>query len=84
MLQLHYFASLRERLGVQQEAFELPVAGMSVGQFIEHLLSQRGPTWEPLQDAQRVLVAVDKTIVERSHVLHGNEEIAFFPPMTGG
>lgn len=84
MLTLHYFASLRETLGVDQETLVLPAAGISVAELVRHLVSLHGASREVLEDSSRVLVAVDQTIVERDHVLQGGEEIAFFPPMTGG
>lgn len=84
MLTLHYFASLRESLGVDQETLALPRQGMSVAELIDLLISTRGASREALLDTSRVLVAVDQTIVERNHVLQGGEEVAFFPPMTGG
>ena len=84
MLTLHYFASLRETLGVDQETVALPAADISVAELIKHVVVLHGASREVLQDASRVLVAVDQTIVERDHVLQGGEEIAFFPPMTGG
>ncbi|MCB1666204.1 MAG: molybdopterin converting factor subunit 1 [Pseudomonadales bacterium] len=84
MLTLHYFASLRETLGVEQETLTLPTPGMSVAELIDHLVSLHGASREALLDTTRVLVAVDQTIVERDHALQGGEEVAFFPPMTGG
>ena len=60
------------------------VKDVVVGQLVDHLVDIRGERWAALQDKSRVLVAVDQTIVPRSHVLRGGEEVAFFPPMTGG
>jgi molybdopterin synthase sulfur carrier subunit len=49
-----------------------------------HLATLRGDPWTALKDRSRVLVAVNQTIVDHAHPLAGNEEVAFFPPMTGG
>ncbi len=84
MLTVHYFASLRETLGLSQETLSLPSAGMSVADLIAHLVCEHGDSWSLLEDSSRVLVAVDKTVVDRQHRLQGQEEVAFFPPMTGG
>lgn len=84
MLNIHYFASLRETLGRQSEALALPSPAMSVEQLTVHLQALHGESWSVLQDPSRVLVAVNQTIVERDFKLQGGEEVAFFPPMTGG
>lgn len=84
MLNIHYFASLREALGQGGEALALPAGVTDVGGLVSHLASQRGGSWSALEDSSRVLVAVNQTIVDRSHPLTGAEEVAFFPPMTGG
>lgn len=84
MLKIQYFASLRETLGAHNEELVLPAQVANVEQLATHLSSSRAGQWAILEDASRVLIAVNQTIVERSHPLHGSEEIAFFPPMTGG
>lgn len=84
MLKVHYFAALRETLAMQGEELEIPSANMTVAQLISHLVENRDEAWSILNNSAQVLVAVDQTIVERSHALAGDEEIAFFPPMTGG
>lgn len=84
MLNIHYFASLREELGQSSDTLDLPEGAGNVADLIAHLIAQHGERCLPLADSSRVLVAVNQTIVERSHPLTGNEEVAFFPPMTGG
>lgn len=84
MMKIQYFASLRETLGTQGEELTLPAQVHNVEQLASHLSQSRAGQWVVLEDAARVLIAVNQTIVERSHPLQGTEEIAFFPPMTGG
>lgn len=84
MLNIHYFASLREELGQGSEALTMPTGVASVSHLIRHLVHVHGDSWRVLEDSSRVLVAVDQTIVDRTHPLQGSEEVAFFPPMTGG
>lgn len=84
MLNIHYFASLREELGQGSEAFVMPAGIVDVGHLVRHLVQLHGESWKVLEDASRVLVAVNQTIVDRTHLLQGSEEVAFFPPMTGG
>jgi len=84
MLNILYFASLREELGQSSDALVLPSDVTDVAGLVAHLLATRGERWASLADTSRVLVAVNQTIVDRSHRLSGTEELAFFPPMTGG
>lgn len=84
MLNINYFASLREELGTGNEMLSLPTGVSSVADLVSYLVRERDPAWSIMQDTSRVLVAVDQCIVERSHPLEGSEEVAFFPPMTGG
>jgi len=84
MLSINYFAGLRETLGAASEDLQLPAGINDVSGLITHLVTDRSADWLVLQDQAQVLVAVDQTIVDRSHVLQGHEEVAFFPPMTGG
>ncbi len=84
MLNMQYFASLREALGCSSEVLALPADVSTVAALAAHLATSRGEAWAILQDATQVLVAVNQTIVDRDHALTGTEEVAFFPPMTGG
>ena len=84
MVKIQYFASLRETLGTQGEELTLPAQVKDVAQLASFLRQGRSVEWAVLEDPARVLVAVNQTIVGRSHPLEGAEEVAFFPPMTGG
>lgn len=84
MLTINYFASLREELGSSGETLALPQQVIDVAGLIDHLVRARAGRWSALQDSSRVLIAVDQVIVDRAHRLQGSEEVAFFPPMTGG
>ena len=53
-------------------------------QLIDLLVAGNEKSWSILQDHNKVLVAVNQTIVARNHTLEGADEVAFFPPMTGG
>ena len=83
MLKIHYFASVREQLDCSGEELALPDGVESVAQ-LAGTLAARGEPWSMLQDSQQVLVAVNQQVADFTHVLRGDEEVAFFPPMTGG
>jgi len=84
MLRIQYFASIRETLGRSDEELELPARVGSVQDLIDHLLSAN-PSFQRVFSAQnKVLAAVNQTVVDLDHPLSENDEVAFFPPMTGG
>ncbi|GGG49351.1 molybdopterin synthase sulfur carrier subunit [Pseudohongiella nitratireducens] len=84
MLTVRYFASLREALGCEEENITLEQKDNVTVSDLVGLLSARGEPWDVLQDTGQVLVAVNQSICQRTQPLHGDEEVAFFPPMTGG
>ncbi|MFC6670980.1 molybdopterin converting factor subunit 1 [Marinobacterium aestuariivivens] len=84
MLQLVYFARVREQLGLDQERLALPPGVGRVEQLIEHLVAERGETWRQVLKAPNLLVAVNQEMVDQGAALQDGDEVAFFPPVTGG
>jgi len=84
MLSVHYFASIRETIGRSGESLELPATCKNVQGLINFLVARDSDVFAVLADDSKVLVAVDQTVVDRDYHLQGDEEVAFFPPMTGG
>lgn len=81
-MQIRYFASLREQLGRDVE--ELDSSATNVDALIQEL-SQRGTQWQTLlADNPRLQIAVNQAIARRSTAISATDEIAFFPPVTGG
>lgn len=77
-----YFASFRELLGVAEET--LVTDAKSVDELIV-FLSKRGDQWyELLENNTRLQIAVNQTLARRNTQLNVNDEVAFFPPVTGG
>jgi molybdopterin synthase sulfur carrier subunit len=84
MLNIHYFASVREALQKDQQQLAMPGSVSTVADLIQHL-SANDPAFESLhQSANGLLVAVNQTVVDTSYKLSEDDEVAFFPPMTGG
>ena len=82
-LTILYFASLRETLGVSQEASELP-SPANVGALID-VLRAKGDTWSAsLAPDKRWRVAVNQDMATRETSLRDGDEVAIFPPVTGG
>jgi molybdopterin synthase sulfur carrier subunit len=82
MVRVLYFASLRENLGLADESINEPVT--TVAELLD-LLAQRGQLWdEQLRHNTRLQIAVNQTMTKREASIKTGDEIAFFPPVTGG
>lgn len=83
MLDIYYFASFRELLGHSQE--QLPLASYKTVDCVLSALAQRGDAWQTaLTGNPNLQIAVNQTIADRSTQIQPGDEIAFFPPVTGG
>jgi molybdopterin synthase sulfur carrier subunit len=83
MIRVRYFASLREALGIDAEELPMEQAG-SVAE-IRALLHARGGSWaEALDERRRVLAAVNQQMAKPDTAVADGDELAFFPPVTGG
>lgn len=83
MIKILFFASLKEQL--LSEGLEFVTSDkMTVSQLIARLGQTENQKWEAILGAEDILVAVNQTVVDRSFVVAGGDEVAFFPPVTGG
>jgi sulfur-carrier protein len=81
---LLYFARLREVFATGQETPELPATVRTQADLLDWL-RQRGGAWaEELAEGRAYRVAINQDLAERDAVLHENDEVAIFPPVTGG
>jgi len=83
MITIVYFAQVRERLGLERE--ELPWgAELSDVSALQAFLSSRGAIWSEVLQTENLLVAVNQEMADRGSELQDGDEVAFFPPVTGG
>lgn len=83
-INLRFFASVREALGVSIEALTLPDGVTTVGA-VRALLVTRGGAWaEVLGDGRALRMALNQVMCAPEALLHAGCEVAFFPPVTGG
>ncbi len=83
-LKLSYFAWVRERIGLADEALVPPGHVTNVGELIAWL-SSRGEEYAYAFERPGVIrAAIDRKHVKHETPIAGAREIAFFPPMTGG
>ena len=81
---LLYFAWLRVRIGRAEERIVLPSHVGDVGGLLDWLPSRGGGYAVALRDPSVVRVAVNQDYVGRDHRLQDGDEVALFPPVTGG
>lgn len=79
-----YFAWLRTKTGCAQEELSPPAHVSDVAALVEWL-KQRSPGHaEALTDLSVVRAAVNQEFVAFDHILAADDEVALFPPVTGG
>ena len=83
-MKLLYFAWLRERIGRAEEELAPPAEIATVARLIDWLKA-RGPGYAAaFADLRVVRVAVNQDYVPVDHPVRAGDEVAFFPPVTGG
>jgi len=78
-----YFASLRETLGRAEEMVEAPAEVSSVAA-LQRFLAERGTGVPALVPGRNVRAAVNQVMVKDDVAIADGDEVAFFPPVTGG
>ena len=79
-----YFAWVRERMGIGEEELSPPPEVATVAALLDWL-EQRGPRHKnALADRRTIRVAVNQRFADSQHPVAPGDEIAFFPPVTGG
>ena len=81
MIAVLYFAWLRERTGLTEEKIALPPGETTVAALTD-MLAERHPT--AFQNRRTIRCAVNQEFADPSVVLRSGDEVAFFPPVTGG
>lgn len=78
-----FFGSLREQLGTGELNTTLPSGVETIGQLLQNLQSQ-GDEWKLALGTGNVLFAVNQDMVDKSTTISDSDEVALFPPVTGG
>jgi molybdopterin synthase sulfur carrier subunit len=83
-IQVLYFARLREAFGCEREQVALPEAVADVAG-LTAWLRRRGEAWErELAPNKPVRIAVNQDMAAADTPVKDGDEVAFFPPVTGG
>ena len=81
MLKVLFFAQTRELIGIDEIVIEQDFA--TADALREHL-SQKGDKWALALEKGKLLVAINQTLMPLESAVKSGDEIAFFPPVTGG
>lgn len=84
MIELLYFAWVRERIGKAEEEIALPSSVVTVADLLNHLKTMGEEYETALQFPDVIRVAIDQEHVEHDEPIGNAREIGIFPPMTGG
>lgn len=81
MIKVLFFAQVRELINTD----ELSLAcEYTTAEDLRRALSERGERWALALESGKLLCAVNQSFVPLSHPLQDGDEVAFFPPVTGG
>lgn len=83
-VKLLFFAGLREQLGTPGEEIELPAGVSTVAGLRSHLRSRGGAYERAFSEKTLVRAAVNQDMVQPTAAIKAGDEVAFFPPVTGG
>jgi len=84
MITVLFFARVREQLGCSSLELCWPAAGCDLYGLQEQLCIERGDAWRDVLAQDNMIRAVNQVVVAGNCVLHDGDEVAFFPPVTGG
>lgn len=82
MIEILYFAWLRERIGIPRETWE--TKAHTVAELVDELRAREERYAMAFEDVSSLRVALDQELKGFDASLDGVREVAFFPPMTGG
>ncbi|HEX5276507.1 MAG TPA: molybdopterin converting factor subunit 1 [Fluviicoccus sp.] len=83
MIKLCFFARFREKLGIGEESLPLELP-MTVSALMSQLAG-RGGAWQEIFDCPRgIMVAINQEMATVDSLIHDGDEVALFPPVTGG
>ena len=82
MIKIVFFAALREQLDCAE--LSIPESNVSSVADIKRLLSTKSEQWHTTLTNASLLSAVNHDMVDDHHAVKAGDEVAFFPPVTGG
>lgn len=84
MLNLVFFARVKEQLSCAQMTLDWDDSMATLQGLKSHLGGINGETWVKVLNEDNLVCAVNQTVVDESHQISDGDEVGFFPPVTGG
>lgn len=92
IVQILFFAQFRERLNTAKlewaldidQMSQMPTARVMTVDELRQKLMQRGPIWAECLGKGKQMVAINQVLVNGDALVKPGDEVAFFPPVTGG
>ncbi|MXP67520.1 molybdopterin synthase sulfur carrier subunit [Pantoea sp. Aalb] len=81
MIKILFFAQVRELIGISSLEVESTYENIIA---LRDELAKKNIRWELALESNKLLTAVNHILVPMSHPLKSGDEVAFFPPVTGG
>ena len=83
-MKLKYFAWIAEIIDKREESLEIPSEIDTIGQLIDYLSSIDEAYKKAFEKRKSIKFAVNQVLVNENELISKADEVAFFPPMTGG
>ena len=84
MIKILFFGRLRETLNTDSIEISDMSKLVSVDKIRIHLSESYGPIWEKALNQSNIVISVNQVVVPAKTAIRDGDELAFFPPMTGG
>ena len=81
---IKYFSWIREHVGKSEENFDLPSDVTTINELINYLNDLNDQYKHAFAKRSLIKIAVNKTYSPIESKINNNDEVAFFPPVTGG
>ena len=81
-LKVLFFANYKEVLGLSELTIELDTGANVIE--LNQLLASKGERWQEVFQSSSIKVAVNHELVDENTMLKEGDEVAYFPPVTGG
>lgn len=84
MIKVLFFARIREQLGTATLDIDLTKEIKSISQLIDNIANKKGRDWKEILTQDNIVTAVNQIVVDGDVELNDGDELAFYPPVTGG
>ena len=83
-MNLKYFAWIAEIIDKREESLEIPSEIETIGQLIDYLSSIDEAYKKAFEKRKNIKFALNQVLVNENELISKADEVAYFPPMTGG